>query len=117
MNTTIKINKRTGNEYPVSIRCGWPELVTKGFRGKLRGSRSKLLGNREIDCRVKVLTPKRNQSKIDRMRKEIADNKAKRNRLALVMGQPNIKVGAIKSDGTVQPRQNGKFLPKVKVVA
>lgn len=115
MSTTIKINKRTGVEYPLSIRCAWPELVTQGRRGKVRGSRSKLLGNRELECRVTILPPKRNQNKIDKMRQEIADNRAKRNRLAVVIKNPTIKAGAIQPDGTLRPRQSGKFLAKIKV--
>jgi hypothetical protein len=114
-NQTIKINKRTKQEYPVSIRCAWPELVTQGRRGKVRGSRSKLLGNRELEARVIVLPPKRNQNKIAKIRKEIAENRAKRNRLAVVIKNPTIKAGAIKGDGTIQPRIGGRFLPKIKV--
>jgi hypothetical protein len=115
MTTTIKINKKTGAEYPVSIRSGWPDMLTKGNVGRLRGSRSKLLGNREIECRVKVLPPKRVSNKLNKMRQEIAENRAKRNRLAFIVRNPEVKAGPIKVDGTIQPRVSGKFLPKVKV--
>lgn len=116
MNITIKRNKKTGQEYPVSIRSGWPELVKQKRRGKLRGSRSKLLGNRENECRVPINPPKRVENKINKMREEIAANRAKRNRLAFIARNPEAKAGAIKGDGTIQPRVAGKFLPKVKVV-
>lgn len=117
MTTTIKINKKTGQEYPVSIRCGWPELVKQGRKGKLRGSRSKLLGNRENECRVVINPPKRVTNKIDKMREEIAANRAKRNRLAFIVRNPEAKAGAIKGDGTIQPKgAKGRFLPKVRVV-
>jgi len=115
MNSTIKINKKTGAEYPVSIRCGWPELVKQGRKGKLRGSRSKLLGNRENECRVVINPPKRVENKINKMREEIAANRAKRNRLAFIVRNPEAKAGAIKDDGTIQPRIAGKFLSKIRV--
>jgi hypothetical protein len=115
MNTTIKINKRTGNEYPVSIKSAWPDLVTQGRRGKIRGSRSKLLGNRELECRVRVEPPKRIDNKIAKIRQDIADNRAKRNRLVFVARNPEAKAGAIQPDGTLRPRQSGKFLAKIKV--
>lgn len=115
MNTiTIKRDKK-GNEHPVSIRCGWPELIKKEFRGKLRGSRSKLLGNRENECRVTILPPKRVSNKVNKMREDISNNRAKRNRLAFIARNPLVKAGAVRADGTLQPRQSGKFLPKVKV--
>lgn len=118
---TIHRDKKTGAEFPVSIRCAWPELVKQGRKGKLRGSRSKLLGNRENECRVRIDPPKRVENKINKMREEIAANRALRNRLAFVIRNPEMKAGAIKSDGTIQPRiaagkTKGQFLAKVKVV-
>lgn len=114
MNITIKRDK-AGNEFPVSIRSGWPDLLKKEFRGKLRGSRSKLLGNRENECRVTILPAKRVSNKIGKMREEIATNRAKRNRLVFIARNPTVKAGPISPTGTIQPRQSGKFLPKVKV--
>lgn len=116
MNTTIKRNLKTGAEYPVSIRCGWPELVKQGRKGKLHGSRSALLGNRENEYRPRIVPPKRVENKINKMREEIAANRAKRNRLAFVIRNPESKAGPIRSDGTIQPKGvKGRFLAKVRV--
>lgn len=110
---TIKINKKTRQEYPVSIRCGWPDILAKG-KGKARKypSRSKLLGNREIDCRVIVAPPKRIENKLNSIRAEIQANKLKRARFSVLANNPEIKVGPV-HNGAVQPRQNGKFLKKI----
>lgn len=106
---------KTGKENPVSIRSAWPDLLKKKFKGKLRGSRSKLYGNRENECRVVINPPKRVTNKVTKMREEIAINRMKRNRLAFVTRNPELSVGKITSKGTIQPRQNGKFLPSVQV--
>jgi hypothetical protein len=113
---TIKHNKKTGAEYPVSIKSAWPDMLSHKRRGKVRGSRSKLLGNRENECRVIVLPKKRVQNAINKARESIAVNRAKRNRLAFIMRNPTAKAGAIDATtGTIQPRQSGKFMAKVQV--
>ena len=112
----ITRDPKTGIENPVSIRSAWPDLLKKNFKGKLRGSRSKLYGNRENECRVVINPPKRVTNKVTKMREEIALNRTKRNRLAFVVRNPDLKVGAITSKGTIQPRgEKGKFLKAVQV--
>jgi hypothetical protein len=107
---------KTGIENPVSIRSAWPDLLKKKFKGKLRGSRSKLQGNRELDCRVIVKPAKRVTNALTKIRQEISENRAKRNRLAFVARNPDLKVGGISSKGTIQPRgEKGKFLKAVQV--
>lgn len=116
MNTTIKRNKKTGAEYPVSIKCAWPDMLSHKRRGRVSGSRSKLLGNRENECRVVIKPKKRVQNAIDKARTDIAQKRAKRNRLAFIMRNPTAKAGAIDAaTGTIQPRQSGKFMAKVRV--
>jgi len=98
-----------GNETAVSIRSGWPENLTKGRQGRLRGSRSKLYGNRENECRVRIDPPKRVENKIEKMRQDIAANRAKRNRLVFVARNPEAKAGGILPNGTIQPSVAGRF--------
>lgn len=104
-----------GQELPVSIRCGWPDLITKGRKGKSRGSRSKLLGNRELEARVIVKPSKRLSNGIEKARKDLADKRAKRNRLTFIINNPEAKAGAIRDNGTILPRVKGKFQSPIKV--
>jgi hypothetical protein len=113
---TIKHNKRTGAEYPVSIKSAWPDMLSHKRRGKVRGSRSKLLGNRENECRVVIKPKKRVQNALDKARADIAEKRAKRNRFAFIARNPTAKAGAIDATtGTIQPRQGGRFMAKVQV--
>lgn len=105
----------TKKENPVSIRSAWPDLLKKKFKGKLRGSRSKLHGNRELDCRVVVKSAKRVSNKLEKMRADIQAKRTGRNCIALMAKNPDVKLGAIDSKGFIQPRVKGKFLPKVQV--
>lgn len=46
---TIKRNKKTGEEYPVSIKCGWPKITLEKRKIKKYPSFSRLNGQREME--------------------------------------------------------------------
>lgn len=78
----------------VSIRCGWPDFVTRATKQKKVATYSRLKGEREMDFRPeskksqsdKPFGGVRFQNKMEKARQDIAARKAARNRFLLSRG-------------------------------
>lgn len=76
-------------EQIASIRCGWPDFVTRNTKRKPAITFSRLKGKNEQDFRPESRIAKsdkpfggsRFQAKIEKAREEVSSNKAARNRL------------------------------------
>lgn len=88
-------SKSTMKKY-VSIRCGWPDFVTRKTKKNPSASFSRLAGERERDFRPeskiaqsdKPFGGVRFQTKLQKVREDIAFRKAARKRLLAVINQP-----------------------------
>jgi hypothetical protein len=82
------MNKQLQPKY-VSIRCGWPDFVTRKTKPKKVASFSRLKGENEVDFRPEAKVAKsdkpfggvRFQNKLEKAREDVRSRRAARNRI------------------------------------